>query len=92
MDSIGKIKPYMFSFLKRGQASSSRLVSLYFWGGLEMWSGHFDFLIFVVLFVFICVLFFFFNRLASSSSTETTALGTSYLPGLAVERIWEGAV
>lgn len=68
MDSIGKIKPYMFSFFffekkKRGQASLSRLglflptFFLEVGRGLEIWSGHFNFLIFLFFFV----LFFIFG-------------------------------
>lgn len=76
MDSIGKIKPYMFSFFffekkKRGQASLSRLgLFLPFLEG-DLRCGA-DILIFV-LFLFFCfsVLFFFFLKRWANSSVET---------------------
>lgn len=45
VDSIGKIKPYMFSLKKEGRLHYLVWVSSYLLGrgGLEMWSGHFNF-------------------------------------------------
>lgn len=64
VDSIGKIKPYMFSFFcKIRKRRAGFIISfgslLTFWGGLEIWSGHFNFRSFFVFFFFV----FFFQQM-----------------------------
>lgn len=86
VDSIGKIKPYMFFFLfeksrKGGQALLSRfgLFLPFLRGGLEMWSGHFNFRSFFV-FCFLVFLFFGFLVFCPFSKDRRVLLLRRLLP------------
>lgn len=59
--ALAKLNPTCSLFEKKRRAGFiiSFWSLLYLFWGLEMWSGHFNFLIFVILFVFFCFLFCF---------------------------------
>lgn len=85
MDSIGKIKPYMFSFFffekKEGRLHYLVLVSSYLpflgWGDLRCGADILISFFFCFRFVFV---FFFLKRLASSSMESTTLSTYMYVP------------